>query len=175
MHRLLLAALVVLALFGQEKVASNKASAPLPTFEDYRVPTPIPKRWSDAILARPGPDESGAQFQRRIREAAKEGPDVAGTYAVVQISCGSNCVNIWIVGAKTGAILETPFIGATQCVPFSDGPLLSYRLNSRLLIVTGSLEIPDSEWSFKDGPCGTFYYVVERRRLRLIRALVPLQ
>jgi hypothetical protein len=168
--------IVAWALFGQSSVAPNKASMPLPKFEDYSVPTPVAKRTASAFLNWPDePDETTTHFHRRILEAAQKGPDIAGTYAVVRSGCGSDCNNIWIVDAKKGDMLDTPFIGATRCVPFSDGPLLSYRLDSRLLIVTGSLEIPHGKKSFTNGSCGRFYYVVERPRLRLIRSVVPLQ
>ena len=162
-------------LFGQDRVVPRKTATSFPRFESFRVPTPFPKRTTDAFLHWPDePDETTAHFQSRIQKAAEEGPDFAGIYAVVRTGCGSDCNNVSIVDAKTGETLDLPFIGATRCVPFSDGPLLSYRLDSRLLIVTGSLEIPDNKGSWTDGPCGRFYYVVERPHLRLIRSVASL-
>jgi len=170
--------LTILVLFtsflhGQGQASPKKAQSSVPRFEYFKVSTPLPKRATEAFLYWPDePDETGAHFEGRIREAAKQAPDIAGLYAVVRVGCGSDCNNLWIVDVKSGDRLTVPFQGATRCVPFTDGPLFSYRMDSRLLIVTGSLAISDGKSSFRGGPCGRFYYVVDSRELKLIRSIV---
>ena len=82
------------------------------------------------------------------------------------------CFNMVIVDVRTGRIFDTPFIGVGEC---ENVELVSFRLNSRLMIVTGSLGISDKiNKTFRDGPCGTFYYEWTGSRLKLIySALKP--
>lgn len=155
-------------------LAPGGRSAAIPRFEDHRVPTPLPARKGSAFIGRAGQydrDETAAHFHSRIWKAAKHGPDFAGHYAIVGISCGSGCQNSWIVDVQTGKIYNTPFVGASLCLYGFDVPLLSYSLDSSLLLVTGSLEIPDGK-SFTDGPCGKYYYHWDQNRLKLIHSIV---
>src|ERR1051326_4698381 len=152
---------------GSYAVAQHK---PLPRFESFQVPTPLKKRKAAAVIGRQE-NQTDAEFQGHIRAAAKEGPDFAGHYAIVGWSCGMVCVNMAIVDVQTGKIYDTPFVGVGQC-RIQDQQLLSFRLNSRLLVLTGSLEIPDEKnATFSDGPCGRFYYVWDGSNLKLIRSV----
>lgn len=142
----------------------------MPQFERFQVPTPLPKRASPASIGRQE-NQTDAEFDRQMVAAAKQGPDFAGHYAIVGWSCGFVCVNMVIVDVRTGRIFHTPFVGVGQCRN-PDAEMISFRLNSRLLILKGSLEIPDwKTHTFDDGPCGTFYYVWNRNRLQLIRSI----
>jgi hypothetical protein len=176
MRYVLLATFVLPTIaLGQRKADSKGIRTPLPRFEDFRVQAPIARRTTEAFLERPAdPDETTAYFQARIQEAAKEGPDIAGHYAFLRVSCGSDCNNVWIVDIHTGKSVKMP-LGQTAVFPFLNGPLFLYRLDSSLLIVTGSVEIPDGKGSWTDSPCGRFYYLVDRSGLKLIRSVVPVQ
>ena len=66
------------------------------------------------------------KFTARIREGAKEGPNFAGRYTIVDWGCGSDCQSFVIVDAKTGEI-HSPSITSSRG--------LLYRLDSSLLIV----------------------------------------
>jgi hypothetical protein len=141
----------------------------IPRFEDYRVPTPIPERKSNAFIAtHDGPNEAPEHFNKRISEVAKEGPDFAGHYAVVRWSCGSNCESIAIVDIRTRKVYEAPFMDVTGGPYVPPDELLSYELDSSLLIVKGSTETAQT---VDKGPWGTFYYRWDGRRLILIRAI----
>jgi hypothetical protein len=156
-------AVVVPSVTGAEQLKSQADSTP--RFEDYRVELipPVAGRSTEAIVAR----EAGMESLRRV---AKEGPDFAGRYALVKSTCGTGCAIAVIVNVRTGKIYNPPFVGASQCGSIGS-TVLSYRVNSRLLIVTGSLEIPDKAGeTFRDGPCGRFYYVWTGSRLKLIRS-----
>jgi hypothetical protein len=150
----------------------------LPRFEDFRVPTPIPKRNNNAWIATPrfmsrAEKDEIANHTNRIRDATREGPDFAGHYAIVRWGCGSDCLNFVIVDVGTGEIYDTPFVGASGC-PYYLDKLLSYRLDSRLLIVTGSLEIPQRDHTFRDGPCEKSYFEWRGNTLKFLRS-IPLR
>jgi hypothetical protein len=115
-----------------------------------------------------GPYESAVDIRRRVRAAAREGPDFAGHYAIMSQGCGSDCSIIMIVDVQTGQIYSTPFVGVNGC-PYHMNEVFSYRLNSRLFVLTGSLEIPDEpHHTFKDGPCGVHYFEWNGTTLRLL-------
>jgi len=148
----------------------------LPRFEDFKVPTPLPERKDPAVIERPwpllpgGPVETDDQFDGRIRKSARSGPNFAGHYAVVLWSCGSICFNVAIVDVQSGHIYDTPFVGVSGCLEDLDNPL-SYRIDSRLFVVSGSLEIPDEHsQTFHDGPCGVHYYEWNGRSLHLLKS-----
>ena len=169
-------ALLTIVGFGQTQPtppAGNRSRA-IPRFEDFKVPTPLRPRKGIASVARPGPrgpglpDETDSHFDSRLREVAKEGPDFAGHYVVVRWGCGSWCDNMAIVDVQTGRIYDTPFLGAAG--GFNDP--LSYRLDSRLFVVRGRLEIEDvRDHSFHDGPYGRFYYYWTGSELKLIKSV----
>jgi hypothetical protein len=138
-------------------------------FEDFRVPTPIPERKDIATIASPDDwRETTDHIKQRIRDAAKDGPGFAGHYAVVKWTCGSNCAGMAITDVLTGAVYETPFMLVTGGVYVPPNEVISYRLDSSLLIIKGSVETPATE---SNGPWGTFYYRWNGRRLVLIRSV----
>jgi hypothetical protein len=62
-----------------------------------------------------------------LREGAKQGPNFAGHYTVVMWGCGSDCMEVAVVDAKTGHV---------YFVPFTVSPSMEadYRSNSRLFV-----------------------------------------
>jgi hypothetical protein len=157
--------------------ALSYRSDTLARFEDYTVAS-ISKEYGEVIgISRTTDSESMAQFQRRIRQAAKKGANFAGRYAIVGWSCGMICVNLAIVDNRTGKIHGTPFIG------IGDGPcpdsynaekpkLIEFRTDSRLLILRGAAEDPGKDGTFHDAPCSTRYYVWKKNRLVLIKEVL---
>ncbi|MEA2922831.1 MAG: hypothetical protein QOF07_2798 [Bradyrhizobium sp.] len=169
--------IIIIALsFGVAAGWNQRPNIRLPRFDEYRVagaPNSIGK-----IIGMDRGDfkESTAQFRKRIRDAAKTGPNFAGHYAIVGWSCGMICLNLAIVDVKTNRIYDLPFVG------IADGPcpagfyhddriLVDFRRNSRLMIVRGSTEEKGPE-GVQDQPCSTRYYVWKRNRLVLLRKLV---
>ena len=158
--------------FGQADLGSQQT--PLPRFEDFGVPTPRPGRKDASALGRSqptsvgGPYETAANIRRRIRTAVRGGPDFAGHYAIMSQGCGSDCSNITIVDVQTGHIHSTPFVGVNGCL-YHLHDIFSYRLDSRLFVLTGSLEIPDEpRHTFRDGPCGVHYFEWKGTTLRFL-------
>jgi hypothetical protein len=134
----------------------------------------MPGRKDASAMGRPQPTsignpyETAANIRRRIRAAAREGPDFAGHYAIMSQGCGSDCFNVMIVDVQTGHIYSTPLVGVNGC-PYHLHEVFSYRLNSRLLVLTGSLEIPDEPHrTFNDGPCGVHYFEWNGTTLRFL-------
>ena len=102
-------------------------------------------------------------FRRRIRQAAKKGPNFAGQYTIAEWGCGTSCVSIAIIDAKTGVVYDGPF-GKLPSAVLSYGRQLqydrdakgkylydelSYKLNSRLMVARGC---PNEE------NCGAYFY-----------------
>jgi hypothetical protein len=72
-------------------------------------------------------------------EVAK-GPNFAGSFTVVRTTCGTGCSYVVIVDVRTGRIFEDlPF---SMITVGASGRLrgLSFRLDSRLMMVEGSVD-----------------------------------
>ena len=96
----------------------------LPRFESYPV--------SSTFRGKPAPvnlrGHSRAKIYRTVlREGAKEGPNFAGHYTVVMWGCGSDCMEVAVVDAKTGRVYFAPFT-----VTPSMGA--DYGINSKLFV-----------------------------------------
>lgn len=147
-----------------------------PRFEDYRVGGVGRGLGKGYGIARGLEKESDASFNRRIRDAARDGANFAGRYAIVGWSCGGICISLRVVDVPTGRIYRMPFsVGDGPCpVGFYGGErkLIEFRGDSRLLIVRGTVEGVRSGNSREDFPCGTRYYVWRRNRLVLLREIL---
>jgi hypothetical protein len=125
-----------------------------------------------------GQTETEARFLRRIVTEAKKGPNFAGHYTIVIWSCGSPCRNLAVVNVETGESYHTPFIGVLGWGSCDEDSVvardpLSYRIDSSLLVVTGTLEIADYKTGYiEEGPCGRYYYDWNGHELKLIRSVV---
>ena len=69
--------------------------------------------------------EGAKTYRTKLTEGAKKGPNFAGYFTVVQIGCGTQCQENWIINANTGKILDK----------FSSALGTKYKLNSTLMIV----------------------------------------
>jgi len=127
-----------------------------PQFSDYPIQAPKATGPSASIY-RARDINTRKEYEERAREAAKNGPNFAGHYAIVTSSCGFICINASIVDTNTNKIFDFPFDS------LSDGPCpsgfevggLRYRLNSQLLIVSGAIN---------DELCATIYYIWKNNR-----------
>lgn len=114
---------IALSLFMLPTAPAAAAGTSLPVFADH----PVTERFSGAPSL---PDIKSApevkKFTSRIREGARQGPNFAGRYTIVDWGCGADCQSFVIVDAKTGAI-HSPSITSSRG--------LLFRLDSSLLIV----------------------------------------
>ena len=96
-----------------------------PRFDQYPVKTvfkgkPAPVKLSSA---------KGARYYRtNLRNAAKEGANFAGRYAIGTWGCGSPCMIGGMVDLKTGKVTWIPQTGA-------DVMDIAFRIDSRLVII----------------------------------------
>jgi hypothetical protein len=159
-------------VFAQNTRASEPSRRAAPRFEDFRVPTPIPPRNGAAFVTNHVPDP-----EKEISESAKEGPDFAGHFVIERFSCGSGCTSFVIVNVVTLKVFRNDFDVAYSFCPANRPPgaeaELAYKLDSRLLIVTGAIETLSRTRGEVDGPCGYFYYLWDGRSLKQIHSVVP--
>jgi hypothetical protein len=140
------------------------SAQPIPKFEDYPA-GPI-YRGKPAL---PKLVTSGQRmFRTMIRNGAVEGPAFAGHIAVAQWGCGSGCRSMALIDSIDGTVHAAPFsiLGDGIAIATFEGgeeePMISFRLNSRLLIVRGCPE---------DTNCASYFYEWTGRALKLIRKI----
>jgi hypothetical protein len=115
-------------------------------------------------------------FRTRIREASKKGSNFAGHYTIAEWGCGTSCVSIAIIDAKTGIIYDGPF-GKLPFAVLSYGRALqydrdakgkylydelSYKLSSRLMVARGC---PNEE------NCATYFYEWTGSEFKLLQKI----
>lgn len=97
----------------------------IPDFEEFPVSE------VDMFAGAPAPvdlssSSIGQTFRTRLTEGAKEGPNFAGSFTVVEWGCGTMCAQFAIVDARDGTIYSIPW-------GYEAG--LEYQLDSRLLVI----------------------------------------
>jgi hypothetical protein len=105
----------------------------LPRFEDY----PVAKDFSGKPVAAVIAGEQARYSRTRIRLGAKDGPNFSGHYTVVTWGCGSGCLWVAVVDARTGRVYFNPKAANVSTVPYQDEDSLQFRIDSRLLVVSG--------------------------------------
>ncbi len=123
--------------------------AKTPSFKDYPV--------KDIYKGKPAPVDLSShpearKFRDRLRYGAKQGPNFAGHFTVVEWGCGSPCQNFAIVNAKTGKVYMSN-------IATSFGT--KYQLNSNLLILDPDIP-PETNGIYGK----TTYYVWKNGKLR---------
>jgi hypothetical protein len=143
-------------------LGAQAQSVPIPQFEDYKVAEVFSGRPAVPKLIRPG----DKMFRTMIRTGAAKGPNFAGHFTIAEWGCGSSCVSIAIVDAKTGDVRDGPFhiLGFATWITGAGGDdqPLEYNLHSRLLKVRGCPE---------EQNCGQYFYEWNGSRSRLIRKI----
>ena len=139
---------------------------PIPRFEDFHAGEIFNAKPAPPKLVRPG----DRLFRTRIREGASKGPNFAGHYTIAEWGCGTSCVSIAVVDAKSGNIYSGPFgiLGYGGVLRYADVSEeqyepLSYKLKSRLFVVRGCPE---------DENCATYFYEWKGSQFELIRKIV---
>lgn len=157
MRRILYA---VLCLALLPAAAPPSVPDPVPRFEAYPA-GPVFRGRNRLVLGR-----NDMAFRTRLREAAAQKSDFAGQYVLAQWGCGTECISGAAIDVRTGRVVWLP---GTLCCWFSEksphaNPVepLRYRLNSRLLVLSGRR-------NERDGDDGEHYYVIDGDRLVHLR------
>jgi hypothetical protein len=140
-------------------VAGVLCAQPLPKFEDF----PAGEIYKGRSATPKVVDQGARLFRTRIREGAEKGPRFAGRYAVAQWGCGSGCGSMALVNSEDGSVHWAPF--SILAIPVDqEQPAVSFRLDSRLLIVRGC---PEDNFS----ACGSYYYEWTGKAFKLLRKI----
>jgi len=157
--KFLLATLCV-GFFTATALAQTSAT---PRFEDY--PAPVYKG-RPATLKLNGSKEA-RNFRTQLREGAKQGVNFAGHYTVASWGCGTACLQVALIDAKTGAVFFPEELNGFG-VWFWDNndEALRFKPNSRLLVMSG---FPASEGNKGEPKSGLYYFEWTGRRLKLLK------
>lgn len=140
-------------------LSEQSKRARLPTFESYRVAEIFKGAKAPLVLRR------HEAFSTRLKEVYARKPNFAGHYVLGDWGCGAPCRSVAIIDARTGRVVDSITVSAwagSESFPCSIDNPMEFRLNSRLLIVYGSVDEKNK---------GIYYFVMGRRGLRRIRAI----
>jgi hypothetical protein len=165
---------------------SRAQTPPRPRFEDYPVNEVFTGKPAPPILA----TADQRMFRSRIRNGLAtqsdvwigsyknptkaKGPNFAGHYFVIRWGCGSQCVMMAIVDAKTGKVYNPPLADQDSLwVPLDNLSEMEtdLRPDSSLMILRNACR------DFKDRKtCGTYYFNWKNNHFDLIKfTFVPPQ
>lgn len=147
-------------LFVTSNTQDNTINKPkknkLPTFDDF----PIENRYK-GIPAKVdlSSNRYAKKFRTVLREGAREGPNFAGHYTLVEWGCGSSCQSHAIVDAKNGKVFFPHKLLTTAGIDF--------KLTSSLIITdpVDTLSVDLSPISY------SYYYNWDGKKLILIDSL----
>ena len=98
-------------------------------------------------------DANLRELEPVLREALSGAPDFAGDQVLVQWGCGSDCLRLLAADRGSGRLVVLP---AVACCWEGEGEMLDYRVDSRLLVLNGRLDIARDH--------GRHYFVFEGGR-----------
>jgi len=171
-----LAAMAGVAAMATTSVAWAQAeipvcSAPFDTLLGKQIfdAQPVPAPTTAARPTAPIVTHGRAKLYRTLlRERAKQAPNFAGHYTIIEIGCGAGARCPAIVDAQTGKVFFPPELRVAEAllmdVGEADFETLNYRLDSRVLVVVGT---PNENF----GREGIYYYVWRDDQLALFRFL----
>jgi hypothetical protein len=135
----------------------------LPRFETYAAPVYKGKVAPVNLKSA----EGASTFRTRLREGARQGVNFAGHFVLVGWGCGTGCVDVAIVDAKTGTVHFVKELNGFGVWLWDDNQeALEYRKNSRLLVLSGW---PATEADSDNPKTGLYYYEWTGARLKLIK------
>ena len=154
--RLLITGLVLVAgvLCAQSKPCQSDK---LPKFSDFTVHAVFSGKPKQPILT----TKLEHLYRTTIREAAMNGTNFAGHFAIAEWGCGTGCHDFVVVDVRTGKVYDPPFRDLNFHMPppdlfvdsdpnwFCFADVIRYRKDSDLLVVEGCLD---------DKQCGRTYF-----------------
>lgn len=176
---------LVVAVVSAVKIAyPQRASGPLPTFQDYAVNEVFNRPPHPPILV----TREQRLFRTRIREGIENGagvwingewgreqnrpgPNFAGHYIVIVWGCGTGCIRMAMSDAETGAVYNPPISAGGLALPMlmfpvsvGKAPELDYRLASRLVVIRAT-----PHWDQRDAASYAFYFLWQAKHWTLLR------
>jgi hypothetical protein len=127
-----------------------------PKFADFAVKTESVRPAAPLMNSR-----FARRFRTELRHQARHGPNFAGRFTIAGWGCGSSCFQFAIVDGRTRRVFgdRFPFVSAEHSKGLNN---LAFRLDSRLIILTGALDAHESRE-------GVHYAVWTGRSLKFIR------
>jgi len=136
-------------------VGSASAQTPsVPGFAEYPVDSVYHGHVAPVDLAS---SRSARRFRTVLRQGAGKGPNFAGHLTVVTWGCGTSCIEVALVDARTGRVIRSPR-GA--------GYGVQHRLDSRLLVID-RVPCADTSWAAPNA----FFLEWTGRALRIVDSL----
>lgn len=138
------------------------------------VPSAAEPRFSDYPVAQDRQSHVGAgmrlhltsplakRYATVLRENFKEPANFAGHLRVALWGCGTDCRGFAILDKWTGTAYTVPHVDEIGGVMGNDDERVDFRLNSRLLVISGQLN--------EDQAPGKFYYLWTGKALKRIHA-----
>jgi hypothetical protein len=106
-----------------------------PRFEDFAIQETFSGTPAAPLVA----SGRAHRYRTELTSQARDGPNFAGHFTIAQWGCGTCCTEFAIIDSVTGRVWFPAF--AVACVvpmEAQDAPLLQFKLESNLLIVTGA-------------------------------------
>ncbi len=149
------------------------AQAALPKFEDLPAPGAFHGKPAAPRLVR----REDRAYRTAIRRGAAGGPNFAGHLTIASWGCGSGCISIALIDAKSGEIYHAPFETLGWGLPLAryDGRYapneegfepLTFHKDSNLLILRGCPE---------DVDCATYAYAWTGAKLKLLKKVPAIE
>lgn len=127
-----------------------------PRFEDYPAEKIYKGPVAPVNLSSHG---KAKMFRTNLNEGASAGPNFAGHYTVVEWGCGTECVQLAIVDAKSGEVY----------FPLREtGISYGYRIDSNLLVVNPPKDMEEAYGSNRPSYTASEYYLWEHNRLKVL-------
>lgn len=147
---------VICGIFAGTVASAGEVST---RFEDY----PVQGTYKGAPAPIALQTKGDRMYRTVLREAAAKGPDFASHYKIATWGCGSGCITYAIIDSNTGKILpKSGGIVSRSCKQSDDEAVLNYQRDSRLLIVSGTLN---------DEDLGMYYYELKDNKLNMLKEL----
>lgn len=105
-----------------------------PTFGEYHEPIAKLKVSAEPKLV----SSQDREFKTRITEASKQRANFAAHYVLSSFGCGASCVMSFALDKKSGEVAWLPFTVCCWSSVHVDADPISFKRDSRLVIITGS-------------------------------------
>jgi hypothetical protein len=152
------------------KGMDGRVSHPAPVFTDYPIEAQSGLR-HDAVAEPVLDSKTAKQYRSVIRQEFLEKANFAGHYRVAIWGCGTDCRNFAIIDKQTGAVYTMPGINEISGVMGNDDERVDFRLDSKLLVISGCFNddcIPDDTPA--NPKAGKYAYLWTGKTLQLIHS-----